>query len=177
MSYVEVEIINPQDSAPSDTEILSAWRLLFSPQQLAWNPDDSQELAEWDDQRILDYFRNNLLMRTNQFAFWAVFEGEVVGYASLYIPSEPSRKHCGELGFGVHSLCQHRGIGYRLLQMTEERAEKRSICRIECSCFSENTAAIALLRKAGYATEGYKRSSIQHHGRYVDQVLFAKLIG
>ena len=174
---MKIEIFSPQDREPTDTEIVSFWRLVFSPPQLLWNPDDSPELAKWEDKRVVDFYRNQIMKRTNQFGFWAIHDGEVVGHAGLRIPSEPSRSHCGELGFGVDLRYQRRGIGIRLLSSIEKRATVTGLRRIECSCFAGNGAAIALLQKAGFVREGCKRQSIRQGVQYVDQVLFAKLIG
>lgn len=171
-----VSIFSPQNREPSDEQILSFWRLVFSSDQLRWNPDDSPELAQWDDQRVLRFYRGNLANRPNQWGFWAARDNIVVGYVGLRIPSEHSRSHCGELGFGVAQPYQRQGIGLRLLAAVEALAIKKGLHRLECSCFAANVAAIRLLLKVGFTEEGRKRDSVRTGETYSDQILFGKLL-
>lgn len=173
---MDVTVFSPQDREPTDGQILSFWRLVFSSDQLRWNPDDSPDLAQWDDQRVLRFYRGKLANRPNQFGFWAARDNTVVGYIGLRIPGEHSRSHCGELGFGVAQYYQRRGIGLRLLVAVEELAIQKGLHRLECSCFAANVAAMQLLLKAGFTEEGRKRQSIRTGETYIDQVLFGKLL-
>lgn len=173
---MDVTVFSLQDREPADEHILSFWRLVFSPDQLRWNPEDSPDLARWDDQRVLRFYRGNLAYRPNQFGFWASRDGTVVGYVGLCIPNEHSRSHCGELGFGVDQRYQRQGIGLRLLTAVEELATKKGLHRLECSCFAANIPAMRLLLKAGFTEEGRKRQPICSGETYSDQVFFGKLL-
>ncbi|HHW11308.1 MAG TPA: hypothetical protein GXX29_15235 [Firmicutes bacterium] len=73
-AQVGITIFSPQDGEPTDEQIISFWRLVFSPEQLRCNPDDSPHLAHWDEQRILQFYRGNLAKRTNQCGVWAIEE-------------------------------------------------------------------------------------------------------
>ncbi len=65
---VELQFVCPQDRRPTDAEIVSFWRLVFSHEQLRWNPDDDPDLAAWQDSRVIHFCRNDLLRRIDQFS-------------------------------------------------------------------------------------------------------------
>lgn len=52
---MEVTVFSPRDREPNDEQVLTFWQLVFSPDRLRWSPDDSQDLASWDDQRVLQW--------------------------------------------------------------------------------------------------------------------------
>ncbi len=77
----------------------------------------------------------------------------------------------------IKLVYQRRGLGLRLLSAIEQRAAVKGLHRLECSCFADNGAAIALLQKAKFPQEGCKRESIRQGAHYVDQILFGKILG
>jgi hypothetical protein len=75
---MEVAVFSPQDRELNDEQILTFWQLVFSPDQLRWSPDDSQDLASWDDQRVLQFYRGNLGNDLTNLVFWAARDNMAV---------------------------------------------------------------------------------------------------
>lgn len=85
-------------------------------------------------------------------------------------------RHAATLGLGVLRAYWRRGIGRRLLAAAEEFAIESDIHRLELTVMAHNEAARALYSRAGFIVEGTKRHSLQVDGRYVDELLMAKLL-
>ena len=163
-----LEIFSPQEQVPTNEEILSFWRMLSAPDQTEWDYDNNEEFYRKSDEDVIRFFRSKVLARTTALAYWARDDGEIVGMASIHRATEPSKEHCGELGFSVRQAYQRRGIGYRLVLAVLGKAREAGLQRIESSCFADNEPAVGLLRKAGFREEGLRVGAIKKHGRLRD---------
>jgi RimJ/RimL family protein N-acetyltransferase len=171
-----VEIIDIKEHPPDDVDILSFWEMMFAPDQIAWDYDENQSMAEKPDHEILRFFRETVLPREMNDAFWARADGLIVGMAGIDRFTEPSKAHCAELGFGVRQAYQRRGIGYQLVIAALKKARALGLKRVECSCFADNAAAIHLLEKTGFHDEGLRIGAIQKRGRLRDIRLFGLIL-
>jgi [ribosomal protein S5]-alanine N-acetyltransferase len=79
----------------------------------------------------------------------------------------------GTLGYWIGA--PHAGQGY----MTEAvrlvlhfASDHLQLHRIEAACLPHNAASIALLRRAGFAQEGYARAYLKINGQWQDHMLF-----
>ena len=97
--------------------------------------------------------------------FYAVRNGQVVGWCDVVRDERPGMTHIGRLGIGL--LPEYRGqkIGARLLAATIADAFQKGLTRIELEVYDANARAIALYRKFGFVEEGRKR-----HARCLDGV-------
>lgn len=167
-----IEIFNTQDQIPSDSEILSFWDMMFSPAQMRWDYDDNTAYAQKTNAEILDMYHTKIMPRTNTIAYWARTKSIIIGMASLNRLTKPSKAHCAELGFSVREAYQRQTIGYRLVSAVIKKACEVGVKRIECSCFADNVASIALLHKTGFYEEGLRLGAIRKEGDYRDIRLF-----
>jgi putative acetyltransferase len=104
--------------------------------------------------------------------------GKVIGSGSLTQAQNPRLAHSGRLGMMVHPDYWGQGIGSQLLAGLLDVADKwLSLQRVELEVFTENTAAIHLYRNFGFATEGTRRKVAFGDGRWLDDLLMARLRG
>ncbi len=171
-----MEIIDISEHPPTDADILSFWEMIFAPDQTQWDYEEDLALAQKPEEEILQFFRDQILTRDTNHAFWVRADGHIVGMAGLERFTEPSKAHCAELGFGVRTAYQRQGIGYALVCAALEKARDLGLRRIECSCFANNVPAIRLLEKAGFHNEGLRMGAIQKHGELRDIRLFGQLL-
>jgi L-amino acid N-acyltransferase YncA len=77
-------------------------------------------------------------------------DGSIIGVAR-YIRS-PARPEVAEVACEVVDEWQGRRVGHRLTAVLIGRARASSIRRLTATAFSDNLAAVALLRRFGFAT-------------------------
>lgn len=107
--------------------------------------------------------------------FYALHDGNVVGWCDIVRDERPGMTHIGHLGIGL--LPEYRGqkIGARLLAAAIADAFHKGLTRIELEVFAANTRAIALYRKTGFVEEGRKRQARFVDGVYDDAICMALL--
>ena len=106
----------------------------------------------------------------------AVYDSQVIGWAD-FIPSEnPSLMHCAQLGMGVIKQYRGAGVGELLLTEVTQAAIAYGFSRLELEVFANNSAAIGLYKKLGFAHEGTKRNARHIDGVYIDSLIMAKII-
>jgi len=118
------------------------------------------------------FLRNNL--RGGAPAFVALDDGRVVGWCDIIRKPQPTTSHSGVLGMGVAASHRGRGVGSRLIAATIETALARGLTRIELTVRTDNAAAIALYRRAGFESEGRMRRYLIVDGQYYDALLMAR---
>jgi putative acetyltransferase len=105
--------------------------------------------------------------------------GEVVGNLGLHTsPNRPRRRHVGQIGMAVRDDWQGKGVGTALMQAAIDLADKwLNLRRLELEVFVDNTAAIRLYEKFGFAIEGRLVDFAFRDGQYVDTYIMARLRG
>ena len=63
-----------------------------------------------------------------------------------------------------------------LIAFCEYCFEQRELSRIEAGVFSHNEASMRVLEKAGFEREGFMKKCFIKNGRYIDSVLYAKVL-
>ncbi|WEX77745.1 GNAT family N-acetyltransferase [Sinorhizobium numidicum] len=105
----------------------------------------------------------------------AELEGRIVGIAGLH-RHKGRRQHAAELGMSVHDDYRRRGIGKALLNELVDAADRwLGISRVELTVFTDNEAAIALYRQAGFVKEGVLKSYALRDGVLADVLAMARL--
>jgi L-amino acid N-acyltransferase YncA/DNA-binding transcriptional ArsR family regulator len=74
----------------------------------------------------------------------------------------------------VHPDATGRGIGTALLRAFLDSAEAAGIWTVQTGIFPENTASLALHRRAGFRVVGTRERIGQHHGRWRDVILLER---
>ncbi|MBX7245649.1 MAG: GNAT family N-acetyltransferase [Candidatus Sumerlaeaceae bacterium] len=90
-----------------------------------------------------------------------IFRG---GFQNAYMGYYASAAHAGQ-GFMTRGVALALDHAFRVL----------GLHRVEANCQPENKASIALLRRLGFAREGFSRRYLKISGRWRDHVRFAML--
>ena len=107
--------------------------------------------------------------------FYAVRDGQVVGWCDIVRDERPGMTHIGRLGIGILPEFRGQKIGARLLAATIADAFQKGITRIELEVFAANERAFALYRKFGFVEEGRKRQARCLDGVPEDSICMALL--
>jgi putative acetyltransferase len=106
----------------------------------------------------------------------ALHQGAVIGNIGLEQCSRIRRSHAGNLGMGVATAWQGKGVGSKLLAAALDIADNwMNLRRVELSVYADNEGAIALYRKFGFETEGLFRDYAVRDGVFVDALSMARL--
>jgi RimJ/RimL family protein N-acetyltransferase len=172
-----VQIVDLDTYEPTDAEIVSWHEMMTAPDQLLWEYDESCAKDPTSQQKEIDSFREwRARKRGENHPLWAIVNGHVVGMIGINRFTDPARRHCGELGFGVIAEFTHQGIGGRLLTAAIGKARQLGLKRLQADCFDDNAASIALLRKCGFQEEGLRIGAICKDGKLRDQRLFGLVL-
>ncbi len=108
--------------------------------------------------------------------FYAVHDGQVVGWCDILRNEREGMRHSGHLGMGLLPAYRGRKLGARLMSETIADAISKGITRIDLEVFASNTPALALYRKMGFVEEGRKRRARFLDGVYDDNVVMALIV-
>jgi ribosomal protein S18 acetylase RimI-like enzyme len=108
----------------------------------------------------------------------AEVDGVVVGYAKLSQSiAFPQHDHVLTLnGLAVDPQRQRIGAGRRLVEAAIEEARGRGARKLSLRVLGSNTSARLLYEACGFVVEGILRAEFLLNGRYVDDVLMARLL-
>jgi len=100
-------------------------------------------------------------------------DSEVIGQINLF---NIARKvfQCATMGYSVAE--EHQGRGYMTeacRAVVEYAFTQMNLHRVQAGHLPENLASGAVLRKLGFAPEGYARDYLYFHGKWRDHVLHA----
>ena len=102
-------------------------------------------------------------------------QGEVVAWAALS-PVSARKAYAGvaESSIYVSEAAQGKGIGTALQEELTRQSEARGIWTLQGVVFPENTASLALLKKAGFREVGRRERISQLDGRWRDTILLER---
>jgi len=103
------------------------------------------------------------------------FDGAFCGVIGAYT-KEAEYAHAAELGYWVAQEYWNKGIASKAVtEFTELVFTTTEIQRLYAVVSAPNLASIQVMNKAGYSLEGILRKSVQRHGQFYDEHLFARL--
>ena len=105
--------------------------------------------------------------------FFALSDGDVVGWCDICREDMVGLTHSGHLGMGVIPEFRGQGLGRRLLDETMSDALSAGLERIDLEVFASNQPAINLYKSAGFQVEGCKRRGRFIDGEYDDIVIMS----
>jgi ribosomal protein S18 acetylase RimI-like enzyme len=105
----------------------------------------------------------------------AVSAGQVVGWCDVVPNPRPIHAHAGVLGIALLPEFRRQGIGGRLIRQTLDAARAFGLHRVELTVRENNSVAIELYKKVGFAIEGLQRDRILVDGAYENLVLMGML--
>jgi RimJ/RimL family protein N-acetyltransferase len=136
------------------------------------SPGEFDLTVEQEAQILADY-----AAAENSIYLVAEVGDQIVGNLDCRGGHRQSTRHCAILGMSVAKDWRGRGVGNLLLQHAVQWGrENPLVTRIELDVFVENSAAIRLYRKYGFAIEGLRRKAIYRDGRYHDDFCMALLL-
>lgn len=117
------------------------------------------------------------LITPGQGLFLDWIDGEIVGLFSVYpLSGRPRTKQNAVFGIAVRKSCWGLGIGSFALTLSVDYAKEWGYHKLCLEANAENTRALALYRRFGFAECGRYREHYLIGGRYVDAVLMEKLL-
>ncbi|MFI5925731.1 GNAT family N-acetyltransferase [Micromonospora sp. NPDC051543] len=107
--------------------------------------------------------------------FVAVVDGLVLGWVAVS-PTSSRPVYAGVVEHSVYvdPAAQGRGVGRLLLDALITSTEGAGIWTIQSGIFPENTASLALHRRAGFRVIGVRERIGRHHDRWRDVVLLER---
>jgi ribosomal protein S18 acetylase RimI-like enzyme len=123
---------------------------------------------------VREFVLTNIRFGNPQFV--ALANNDVVGWCDIIPGTRPVFRHSGVLGMGVIREFRHQGIGTALIKATLDAARSTGLTRIELTVRVDNTPAIRLYEKFGFAVV----ARLGHHmfvdGEYIDSFLMSLLM-
>lgn len=125
-----------------------------------------------------DYIAN---MDNNTHQFVAVTKSQlgeeiVIGAAGLTVYANHRMRHSASIGIMVHKDYQHKGVGTALMKALIDIADNwLMLVRVELAVFEDNEKAICLYEKFGFEKEGVKKMAGIRAGKYVNELLMARI--
>jgi len=102
---------------------------------------------------------------------------EIAGIASVSSPRKVKVRHDGALGIVVAQKYQGLGIGSELIRRLLDWAKGNGITRrISLDVRSDNTRAVRLYLRFGFAVEGLRRNAVLLDGRYYDMYIMGRML-
>jgi ribosomal protein S18 acetylase RimI-like enzyme len=89
----------------------------------------------------------------------ALSAGEVVGWSDVIPMTRPIYAHCGVLGVGLLRQFRRQGLGEKLIRRSLAAARAFGLHRGQLTVPENNTGAIELYKKFGFAIEGLRRDA------------------
>src|SRR5690606_7337844 len=122
---------------------------------------------------VQEYVRD--LVSKGDSQFYAVHDGNAVGWCDVIRKGMPTLSDSGVLGMGIRKEYRGMGLGKRLIQATIEDAESKGLERIELWVFENNRNAISLYLKNGFKVEGKMEKYLKIGGVYHGSLNMARV--
>ncbi len=102
--------------------------------------------------------------------------GEFAGYVELHDLNKKYHEHQGSIGYCLNKKFRGKGIVTKAVKLvTSYGFKKYKLKRIEGWCRTFNKASARVLEKAGYKLEGVLRKNKFKDGKYLDDMIWAKV--
>jgi ribosomal protein S18 acetylase RimI-like enzyme len=106
----------------------------------------------------------------------ALSAGEVVGWSDVIPMTRPIYAHCGVLGVGLLRQFRRQGLGEKLIRQSLAAARAFGLHRVELTVRENNTGAIELYKKFGFAIEGLRRDAARVDDAFENVIEMAVLL-
>ncbi|MEV7462781.1 GNAT family N-acetyltransferase [Streptomyces rubiginosohelvolus] len=152
---------------PDDAELIHSWRAdpVAAHEMGVW-PGSLHEFRERIEAHVEDRDRDDFLV--------LLPDGTPVGHIALI--EEDLVDGTAEAYLLLAAGHRRRGLGAdALAALTDLAFGELGLQRVEAVTHTDNTAALATLRRAGFVHEGVRRSSCLHRGRRYDNAILGLL--
>jgi putative acetyltransferase len=108
----------------------------------------------------------------------AVWNGRLLGAVHITQYLRPRLMHSGTFGMMVHPDAWGQGVGSKLVAAALDLADNwLNLSRVELEVFTHNAAAVRLYEKFGFEQEGIRKKVAFGNGRFLDDIIMARLHG
>lgn len=115
--------------------------------------------------------------KNNWAQFYAVKDGDVIGWCDILPRNFEGVRHVGTLGIGVLPEYRGTGLGSQLLERAIEHAKSQNgIEKVELEVFESNENAVQFYLKHGFFQEGRRVKARKLDGQYDNIILMGKFI-
>jgi ribosomal protein S18 acetylase RimI-like enzyme len=119
----------------------------------------------------------DFLLSHNYPQYFAVKDGEVIGWCDAAPYSHIGMDHVAVLGMGILSDYRNMGIGSKLLdEVITHAIEKNKIEKIELEVFKSNICGVSFYKKHGFQIEGEKVKARKLDGEYDNLLVMGKFL-
>ena len=102
--------------------------------------------------------------------------GEFAGFVEIHNLNEKYHEHQGTIGYCLVKKFREKGITTEAVKLITNYAFKKyKLKRIDGWCRTFNKASARVLEKAGYQLEGILRKNKFRNGKYLDDMVWAKV--
>jgi len=118
----------------------------------------------------------NALKKKTGETFAIEINGEYVGYVEIHDLNQKYHEHKGIIGYCICKKFRGKGIATEAVKLVTDYAFKKyKLKRISGWCRTFNKASARVLEKARYKLEGIMRKNKFRDGKYLDDMIWAKL--
>lgn len=110
------------------------------------------------------------------FVIVAEEHAEIVGFLWAERGAPNRIRHTAYIVTGIRKAWQGKGIGTAFFGMLDDWANQNGVLRLELTVECNNTAALHLYEKMGFAVEGRRRKAMRVSGEYIDEFYMGKLV-
>lgn len=168
---IEIEFMSTQIIYPSE----KYFRSFFEALSTVAKERIYIEMIEAPPFEKVESFQKGLIA-VNGPVYYAVNNGQVIGWCDVSPHENPRLKHRGGLGMGLISEFRGQGLGSKLLSAVIDHSKKFGLEKIELTVYTSNTSAIALYKKFGFEEEGLIKKYRKLDGEYFDCLSMAKFL-
>jgi ribosomal-protein-alanine N-acetyltransferase len=102
--------------------------------------------------------------------------GEFAGWIELNHLNKKYHEHYGNIGYCINKKFRGKGITTKAVKLIVKYAFKKyKLRRLEGTCRTFNKASARVLEKAGFKLEGILRKNKFKDGRYLDDMIWARI--
>jgi putative acetyltransferase len=106
----------------------------------------------------------------------AEVDGVLAGNCGVHGAASARREHAASLGMGVDPRFQGMGVGGALLDAVLALADgELGLSRVDLEVYEDNERGLRLYEGRGFVREGIRRAAAFRDGRFVDNVLMARV--
>ena len=157
-----------------------------------WRTDDAASIAKYANNRKIwinlrdgfpypyqlsyaENFLSKVAQQNPRTVFAIANDKEAIGSIGLML-GEDVHRYTAELGYWLAEPFWNKGIMTEVVsKFTDVAFERFKLNRIFAEPYTNNTASVRVLEKAGFVLEGTLRASVFKDGKVLDQFLYAKI--
>ena len=157
-----------------------------------WRTDDAASIAKYANNRKIwinlrdgfpypyqlsdaENFLSKVAQQNPRTVFAIANDKEAIGSIGLRL-GEDVHRFTAEMGYWLAEPFWNKGIMSKIvIRFAEFAFEKFVLIRIFAEPYTENTASVRVLEKAGFVLEGTLKASAFKNGKVLDQFLYSKI--